>query len=43
MESISISPTKAEERTKGVSSFLLVNDQENLQVKLANVNWANGC
>ncbi len=43
MESISISPTKAEERPKSVSSFLLVNDQEDLQVKLANVNWANGC
>lgn len=41
MESISIGPVKAEERADGVRSFLLVDEQENLQVKLANVNGAN--
>lgn len=38
MEKVSISPMKPEERPDGVRSFLLVDDQENLQVKLANVN-----
>ncbi len=43
MESVSISPAKAEERPSSVRSFLLVDEQENLQVKLANVNRASGC
>lgn len=38
MESISIGPMKAEECPGGVRSFLLVDEQENLKVKLANVN-----
>lgn len=38
MESVSIGPVKAEERPGGVQSFLLVDEQENLQVKLASVN-----
>lgn len=36
MESISISSEKADERPDGGSSFLLVDEQENLQVRLAN-------
>lgn len=43
MDCISIGPMKPEERADGVRSFLLVDEQENLQVKLANVNSANGC
>lgn len=43
MESISISSMKPEAHAGGVRSFLLVDEQENLQVKLADVNWANGC
>lgn len=43
MESISIGPVKAEERPDGVRSFLLVDELENLQVKLANVNRASSC
>lgn len=43
MESLSLSQVKAEERPDGVSSFLLVDEQENLQVKLANVNRPSGC
>lgn len=38
MESISVSPVKAEESPDGARSFLLVDEQENLKVKLANVN-----
>lgn len=38
MESVSLSPVKTEERPDGFSSFLLVDEQENLQVKLAYVN-----
>lgn len=41
MESISISPVKPEEPADGVRSFLLVNEQENLQVKLAGLRVAN--
>uniref|UniRef100_A0A3B5AKG0 Zinc finger FYVE domain-containing protein 1-like n=1 Tax=Stegastes partitus TaxID=144197 RepID=A0A3B5AKG0_9TELE len=43
MESISIGPVKPEERTDGVRSFLLVDEQENLQVKLANFVERLGC
>lgn len=42
MENISISPVKPEARAGGVRSFLLVDEQENLQVKLADVSGANG-
>ena len=38
MENILISPMKPEARAGGVQSFLLVDEQENLQVKLADVN-----
>lgn len=38
METVSLSPVKADERPDDVSSFLLVDEQENVQVKLANVN-----
>lgn len=34
MENISISPLKNDERPNGGRSFLLVDDHENLQVKL---------
>lgn len=43
MESLSISPVKPEEHLDGGRSFLLVDEQENLQVKLASISWANGC
>lgn len=43
METISLSPVKERERPDGVSSFLLVDEQENLQVKLANVSWPSRC
>lgn len=43
MDSLSISPLKPEDHPNGGGrSFLLVDDQENLQVKLANISWANG-
>lgn len=35
MESLTISPLKPEERLGGDGSFLLVGEQENLQVKCA--------
>lgn len=38
METVSLGPLKVEGRPDDVSSFLLVDEQENLQVKLANVN-----
>lgn len=37
MESVCIGPGKAEERADGVRSFLLVDEQENLQVKCASL------
>lgn len=43
MECISLSQAKSEQRPDGVSSFLLVDEQENLQVKLANVNCTYDC
>uniref|UniRef100_A0A3Q3WK95 FYVE-type domain-containing protein n=1 Tax=Mola mola TaxID=94237 RepID=A0A3Q3WK95_MOLML len=43
METVSLSPVKADERPDDVSSFLLVDEQENVQVKLANFMDKLGC
>ena len=43
MESISMEPVSVEERPDGGRSFLLVDEQENLQVKFAYVIGANSC
>lgn len=41
MESLSISPVKPEQRPGGVRSFLLVDEQENLQVTSTELTAAN--
>lgn len=43
MDSLSVGPKKSEELREGAQSFLLVDEQENLQVKLAELMLTASC